>query len=312
MKNIKIIFFGSTSDSCLVLGKLISSPIKDYQLTLAAIVTQPAKPVGRKQILTPTPVALWAKKNKITLLTYPSNPDKPWLYQNEDQVINSLSTFKADLIISACYGQKIPFNLIASAKYGGLNIHPSLLPRFRGADPIPWAIMSGDNQTGVTIVTLSEKFDAGKIIAQKKIFITGKDTSDPLRTHLFAIGAELLNEILSDFISGKVKGALQNISNEPYAKKLTREDGFEPWDNITLSQTDKAMAERIDLKFRALTPWPGLWSKIGINSPKSKEVQTKRIKIIKLHPENNIIVIDNVQLEGKTTVLYSQFQKAYL
>ncbi|MBI4066177.1 methionyl-tRNA formyltransferase, partial [Candidatus Gottesmanbacteria bacterium] len=192
----RIIFFGSTGDSVSVLEKLITPRVR-------AVVTQPARPVGRKQMLTPTPVETWAKARGIAVLSFPSDPEKPWLYADERQVIDALQPLKANLLVSACYGQKIPWETIRQARFGGLNVHPSLLPRWRGADPVPWAILAGDHQTGVTVATLSEKFDEGAVVAQKKFPIIDSDTSDALRTTLFTIGADLLMEVIPEFLSTK-------------------------------------------------------------------------------------------------------------
>lgn len=262
-----VVFFGSTADSVLVLEKL------DHVI---AVVTQPPKPVGRNQIVTATPVARWTQSRGIPLTS-----------------LDEVMPFKPDLLICASYGEKIPITIIESAKYRGLNVHPSLLPRWRGADPVPWAIMDGDRQTGVSIVTLSREFDQGKIIAQKKLPITPQDTSDPLRTKLFTMGAQLLIEALPDYISGKNKGTPQKTESEPYAKRFTRDDGFEPWGKIV----DPNESERLNRKFRALHPWPGLWTTLG----------TKRLKILGFDSSPTI-----VQLEGKKPVSYEQFRAAYL
>lgn len=284
----KIIFFGSTSDSILVLEKL--------QLLVCAVVTQPARPVGRKQIVTPTPVATWAKAHGLPVVSFASDSKKPWVYEDEVKVIDTLQPFKADLLVSACYGQKIPWELISKTRCGGLNVHPSLLPRWRGADPVPWAILTGDHQTGGTIVTLSKEFDEGQIIAQKKISITHTDTSNPLRTKLFTIGAELLVEVLPAFISGiRITKNESTNNNLPYARRLTRDDGFETWDTIQKAFDDPEEAKRIDRKFRAFHPWPGLWTKIG----------EKRLKILTLHIDQERIVLDEVQWEGKKPIPYS-------
>ncbi len=277
----KIVFFGSTSDSVLVLQKLSRADI-------AAVVTQPPKPVGRKQILTPTPVETWAREREIPV-SYTAAPSA------------------ADLIISASYGEKIPMEFIRAAKFGGLNVHPSLLPRWRGGDPVPWAILSGDHQIGVSVSTLSDTFDAGNIIAQKKISITPHDTSGPLRTKLFAMGAGLLIDALPDYLSGKNKGRDQRKGNEPYARRFTREDGFEPWERIT----DPKESERLHRKFRALHPWPGLWTRLpapgGVATGGQGTFQGKRIKILDFGATPK-----TVQMEGKTPVSWAQFQKAYI
>lgn len=261
----KVLFFGSTSDSVIVLEKLSS---------IVAVVTQPPKPVGRKQIITPTPVEIWAKAHAIPVTT-----------------LDVLSPFKPDLLVSASYGEKIPIDSITNARYGGLNVHPSILPRWRGGDPVPWAILSGDHQTGVTVVTLSEQFDKGKIIAQKKIPIAPDDTSGPLRTRLFHMGADLLTRALPDYLSGKNKGIDQKMGNEPYARRLTRDDGFEPW-NILM---DPKEAIRINRKYRALHPWPGLWTRLPAG---------RRLKILDFtHAPVT------VQIEGKNPVSWKEFAK---
>lgn len=273
-----IIFFGSTSDSVIVLEKLLS---------ISAIVTQQPKPIGRKQIITPTPVEVWGKEHNIPVLSFPTNPDKPWLYANEQQVIDTIQPIKPDLLVSASYGIMIPWETIEKTPYGGINIHPSILPHWRGADPVPWAILSGDHQIGVSITTLSKTFDEGNILAQIKIPILPTDTSDPLRTKLFTLGAEKLIEILPDFTKNKLH--ITQIKYEkmlPYARKFKREDGFEPW------PFDPKNIARIERKYRALHPWPGLWTTYN----------GKRLKILALHIDHDALVFDTVQFEGKNPV----------
>src|SRR5690348_3884029 len=256
-----VIFFGSTTDSALVLQKLFTYP----DVVLSAVVTQPPRPIGRKQIITPTPIETWAKEHTIPFLSFVSSEKNPARYADDERVIASLQPFKADLLVSASYGQKIPMQVIGNTKFGGLNVHPSILPRWRGADPVPWAILTGDHQIGVTIVSISENFDSGRIFAQKKIPLLDTDTTDPLRAKLFTLGGELLIATLPDYISGKNKGVPQDLPAQagktaPYAKRLTREDGFEPWEAIQKAFTDEAEAKRIDSKFRAFVPWPGVWT----------------------------------------------------
>jgi methionyl-tRNA formyltransferase len=297
MNPIKTIFFGSTDDSLLIATALSSLPT----IQIVAVVTQPPRPVGRSQTITPTPIEVWARKHNFPVLSFASDATNSSFYADEQVVVDSLMPFQAELLVSASYGQKIPTPTITGARLGGLNVHPSLLPRWRGADPVPWAILSGDHQTGVSVITLSEAFDEGKIIAQKKFPITLNDTTDPLRHTLFEHGAALLTESLPDYVSGKNKGKAQEKSGTPYARRLTREDGFEPWEAIQKGFTDETQATQIDQKFRAFTPWPGLWTTIN-----------KRVKIIACHLENNLLVLDTVQMEGKTPVSFAQFQTAYL
>lgn len=300
-----IVFFGSTSDSVLVLAKL---PAKDVK----AVVTQPPRPVGRKQVVTPTPVEAWAKEHTITVLSFPSNPDKPSEYANEQGVIDTLQPLKADLLVSASYGQRIPAASVDSARYGGLNVHPSLIPRWRGADPVPWTILSGDRQTGVTIVTISTDFDKGKIIAQKKLPVGPDAETETLRAHLFAEGADLLMEILPGYVSGAVKGTLQHESEASYARRLTRDDGFISWDILVKAMAGEDVAvdsrpkllslDKSHISFviakaiRALSPWPGIWTRITL-----KDGIKKRMKILsaRVTPVTNILILDTIQMEGK-------------
>ncbi len=341
-----ILFFGSTTDSVIILDKLFTTHYSLFTPRITAIVTQPPRPVGRKQLMTPTPVETWAKTRAITVLSFPSNTAKPWLYLDEAQVVDALEPLKADLIVSASYGQKIPAKTLKDAKFGGLNVHPSLLPRWRGGDPVPWAIMTGDHQTGVTIVSLSEKFDAGIIYAQKKIPITGTDTSRALRTKLFELGANLLADLLPLYITGKAKGKPQTLSqtvssqahssgrgksarfkpvqpgglirfkplpvpenDEPRARRLSRDTGYEPWDTILKALSNETEATRIERKYRALNPWPGVWTLLRQDFGGQAE---KRLKILKLHLDNGLLAIDEVQLEGKNPVSWQQFSQAYL
>lgn len=330
MQTINVLFFGSTSDSLIVLQKLHQLSTPNYQFAIAAVVTQPPRQVGRDKVVTPTPTELWAKENRITVLSFPTDPDKPNLYQNEDEVVNALETIKADLLVSASYGQKIPIKTINDAKYRGLNVHPSLLPRWRGADPVPWTILSGDHQTGATIVTLEEKFDEGRIMAQKKIPVTEKDTTDPLRGKLFTLGVELLGEVIEGYLNGSIAGTPQDKAHAIYARRLKRDDGFLPWliigkavkgenakpaeyppffqyfFNVSMSPPEDS-STFIELSFRALHPWPGLWTMIKV-----KDGSEKRLKILELSANNSRLLIKTVQLEGKTPVPFSQFAKAYL
>lgn len=303
-----ILFFGSTTDSVIVLEKLSTYPI-------VGIVTQPPRPIGRNHVVTPTPVEIWGKKRNITTLSFESNPDKPWLYKDEQQVIDTLQSIKPDLLISASYGQKIPWETIQKAPHGGINVHPSILPRWRGGDPVPWAILTGDHQAGVTAVTLSKEFDTGVILAQKKIPISSNDTSDPLRTKLFVLGSELLVHLLPDYISGATKGVVQQSKNEPQAKRLSRDLGYEPWEIVVHAINEGKDADRIERKFRALDPWPGVWTLLAAQECSNGGQATfkeKRLKILKLHLDNEKLMIDEVQLEGKKPVSWEQFKKSYL
>ncbi|MBI5614464.1 methionyl-tRNA formyltransferase [Candidatus Gottesmanbacteria bacterium] len=352
MNSIKTIFFGSTSDSVIVLNKLCQVS----GVTLQAIVTQPAKPVGRDQVMTHTPVEIWAKDHNIPVLTFPSNQEKSWLYENESEVIESLSTFQADLIISACYGERIPIQVIQATKFGGINVHPSLLPRWRGGDPVPWAILAGDHQTGATIVTLQGSFDTGEIIDQVKIPITDHDFPDTLRSSLFTKGATLLADVLPMYIADQKNNKTSryhvlkqdNMKQHPVARRLTRSDGYIPFELIqrALQKVDAPTIQSNEAGSRHTKPDPAPLDnitiiKVALEQSEEKQIHLpmliqrafrafspwpgiwttieikgdqKRLKIldVSIDPSAQTLKIKTVQLEGKSPVSWEQFTTAYL
>lgn len=249
-----IIFFGSFQNySVQVLEKLLK------HFTVTAVVTTPPKPAGRHMTLTPTPVADYARKNNLQLYELydlSTLPDIP----------------RPDFLIVAGYGKLIPPAWLDFPKNMAINMHPSLLPAYRGAMPAEWAILNGEKETGATLVKMSSEFDKGGIIAQKSIPIASTDTRETLYSKLYDLGSDLLVKTLP----AKITVSPQPTGNFFYARRLTREDGFVPWDEFQNIQS-------LDRKFRALSPWPGVWS----TTP-----QGKRIKLISItHPI--------VQLDGK-------------
>ena len=293
-----IIFFGSSTDSVIVLDTL------HKKFPVSCVITQPAKPVGREKIITPTPVATWAKNHTVPVLSFPQDAKNSWKFARDEDVVNSVETFKPDLIVTACFGQKIPAELIGKTPHGAINVHPSILPRWRGGDPVPWTILAGDAQTGVTITTVTKNFDDGKILAQKKIPVTEKISTHELRTELFTLGAHLLIETLPDYLSGKNKGVEQNNENATVARRLNRDDGFVEW-NEFVGALEKNAPE-LERKYRAFFPWPGLWTKISIHGVE------RRLKIVNLLTVNGQLLPQVVQLEGKKPVDWKTFEKAYL
>lgn len=302
----RIAFFGTPDYSLIILNKL-------YRLgyPIVCVVTKPPRPIGRKQVMTQTPVALWAEKKKIPVLTPASFGGKPWIFASEKEVVTQVLSFQPELLISADYTQKIPMSLVSQIKFGGLNVHPSLLPAYRGPAPVPWAIHNGESETGVSLVTLSDKFDAGVVVAQEKEIIQPTDTTDTLLTRLFTKGAQLLLATLPKYLKSpkSLKKTLDNL--ETYFPRLTRDTGFELWVNIKRAMATGEEAERIDRKWRAFHPWPGLWTtiKLKVESLKFKE---KRLKILKVHLDprpstlNPLLVLDQIQLEGKNSLTGSQ------
>ncbi len=295
----KVIFFGSSIHSLPALSELLK---QDY-IEVVSVVTQPDRPIGRRQVLTETPVSLFAKKNNISVIKPESDKTHPWLYKNAKDFGSMIQIIKPDLLIVCYYGQKIPKKIIDAVKYGGLNIHPSLLPKYRGAAPAEWAILKGEKETGVTILTIEQEFDQGKIIAQEKEKLFENDTPEIVYQRLFKKGAELLIKILPDYLNGKISpiSQISLISPTlplPYAPRLKKEDGKIDW--------SKSPSE-IERKIRAFSPWPGTFTyvKPDIKSP------LKRLKLLKSHMNEDKLIIDIVQLEGKNPVSFEQFKSSY-
>lgn len=274
---IKIIFFGSSKHSLTVLQKLIDN---NYQIT--AVVTKIDK-------IESTAVADFAYKQGVPVIKTSSFTPA---------IIKAILNYRPDLLIVAYYGLKIPFEIIQKTKFGGVNIHPSLLPQYRGAAPAEWAILKGEKETGVTILTLAKDFDCGKILIQSEEPILAADTSEDLYKRLFEKGADLLIKVLPAFLKGEVQLKIQDETKASYAPKLKREDGRIDW---------QKKAVDIERQIRAFYPWPGTFTfiKLGANQP------LKRLKIIKAHLEKEELVIDQVQLEGKKPVSFKQFKEGY-
>ena len=271
---LKIIFFGTPNYVIPILEKVY----KNYEVV--AVVTQPPKLAGRKQIRTFSPVDNWAFKKKV-------------------QVITNLKDAlpEADLGIVAAYGQIIPGKILTHFKYGILNVHPSLLPKYRGASPIQSAILNGEPETGVTVIKMDEKVDHGPIISQFKEQVLEEDTTYSLRKRLFERSAQFLIDLIPSYINGKVKPKVQDEKKAILTKIFKKEDGF-----INLSKETPIKAFNF---IRAMQPWPVAWTYV------KKDSQKLRLKILKAHLENEKLVIDEVQLEGKNPVKWKQFEEAY-
>ncbi len=272
----KVIFFG-TPDYVI---PILESLYKNYKLV--AVVTQPPKLAGRKQLKVFSSVDNWAHKRKIPVIT-DLKEELP----------------EANLGIVASYGKIIPQNIINHFPNGILNIHPSLLPKYRGAAPIQNQIIDGIKETGITIIKMDEKMDHGPIISKLKDTIESTDTNETLRNHLFKNSAKFLVELIPNYLNNRIKLKPQDHESATFTKIIKKDDGY-----VDLKSTPPAEIER---KFRALKPWPGIWTKVD-----DLPAQTgKRLKILELHLEDNKLVLDKVQLEGKKQVSFEEFKRGY-
>ena len=210
---IKIAFWGAPEFSVKILEAL-----KGAGLAPDLIITNPDKPVGRKMILTPPPAKQWAEKNNI-LFWQPVKIDADFILK--------FSEFKSDLCIVASYGKILPKEILDIPEYKFINVHPSLLPKLRGPSPIQSAILSGEKETGVTIMLMNEKMDEGPILAQRKLeFSIFNFQFSKLEEELAKLGGKLLVETIPKWINGKIKPQEQNHGEAAYTKKLKKGDGL--------------------------------------------------------------------------------------
>ncbi|MFC1767878.1 methionyl-tRNA formyltransferase [Candidatus Margulisiibacteriota bacterium] len=231
----KIIFMGTPEPAAKCLQVLIEAKEE-----IIAVITQPDRPKGRGLKLTPSPVKELALKNDMRIL----QPEKL-----KDKVLTAeIRSLAPELIVVVAYGNIIPKEILDIPKYGCINVHASLLPRYRGAAPIQYAIMKGEKETGVTIFKLSETLDTGDIISQVKVPIDIEDTSRTLFPKIFDAAAKLLVHTIRLIKEGKAGAVKQNDKGATYAPTLKREQGVIDW---------KQPARSIYNKIRAFDPWPG-------------------------------------------------------
>lgn len=276
----KIIFFGTPEYVIPVLELLHKTYNRpNHERELIAVVTQEPKKVGREQTIERSAVDNWAFRHKIQIIT------------------NLNEVPEADLGVVAAYGNIIPQNIISKFSKGLLNIHPSLLPKYRGASPIQSAIIAGDTLTGVSVLLMDEQMDHGPLISQFKEEILNDDTNETLRTRLFERSAQFLIDLIPNYLNGKVKPKEQKHDEATFTKLIKKDDGF-----IKNPLKDPLTTDKL---FRAMQPWPGIWTLITINK------EPLRLKVNKLHLEGSELVLDEVQLEGKNPVSWDQFSAGY-
>lgn len=284
-----IIFIGTGEFAIPILEKLINN---SYPIT--AVITAPDKPAGRRNELTSSPVKKVALKHKLTVL----QPGK--ISDTESEIRNLLP----DLIVTADYGQIIPQGILEIPKSGCLNLHPSLLPKYRGPSPIQTAILNGDGKTGLTIILMDAKMDHGPIVAQEETVIRNDDNSQTLEKRLSEQAAELLIKTLPLYLDNKIKPRPQSESQASYTKILTRQDG-----QIDLNQT----AEQIQRMVRAFYPWPGAW--LMINGQRVKILKAEAINQkteASLKAKKGYLLLEMVQPAGKKPMTGQEFARGHL
>jgi methionyl-tRNA formyltransferase len=275
----KIVFFGTPDFAVPCLRALAN----DGRFEIIAVVTRPDKPVGRKGIVTPPPVKIAAQELGIAEIRQPEKlkdePFRSW--------INGVGP-ACDAFVVVAYGKIFRDWFLELPKKGLINVHASLLPRWRGASPISAAIAAGDRKTGVTIMKIVAETDAGPILAATDEPIRPDDTAGTLRGRLASLGASMLPDALANYLDGLIKPKEQDNSKAIYCKTLTREHGKIDWNKS---------AEEIERLIRAYTPWPGTWT----------EIDGKRLKILEVKTMESLGCIRDRQWNNGTMEAGSRF-----
>jgi len=273
----RIVFIGTPDFAAASLNRLIRSPFHPY-----LIITEPDRHQGRGQKIIFSPVKSIAEAHNIDI----------WQPDKIKNIKSEIEDLKPDLIVVAAYGQIIPKAIIDCAKLGAINVHPSLLPKYRGASPIQSVILSGEKKTGVTIMKMDEKMDHGPLLSQIEFKFDDKISANSLEQNLANIGANLLVRTIALYVSSQIKPFTQNHKKATYTKLIQKSDGKIDWNNAP---------EKIERKIRAYYPWPGAYTTIN----------GKILKICQAHMNNDKIIIDRVQLEGKKEMSFDEFARGY-
>ena len=284
MSNLNFAFFGTSEFSVKILEKLIEN---GYVPSL--IITAPDKPQGRKMIMTPPPVKVFAQTHNLKI-------DQPERLAVKPPS-GGLTAKPFDLFIVASYGKIIPKSILDIPKFGALNVHPSLLPKFRGPSPIQSFILSGEKKTGVTIMLMDEQVDHGPILAKQELEFS-KINAKELEEKLAELGGQMLVDTIPKWINGEIKAEKQDHSQATFTKKINKEEGF--------VDLEKDNPELIYRKFLAFQPWPGIYYFAQKNNQKT------RVIITDMEFKNGRLLIKKVKPEGKNEMDYGKFIKSQL
>jgi methionyl-tRNA formyltransferase len=278
-RGLRIAFFGTPQFAVPSLRRLLTA---GWPVDL--VVTAPDKPVGRARALTPSPISVVAAEHAIETLKPVTLKDEAFAFR--------LSELTPDLCVVVAYGKLIPAALLSLPRLGWVNVHPSLLPAYRGASPIQSAILDGCSSTGVSIMVLDEAMDHGPLLASEPWVIPSGFDYPACSSELADIGADLLVRTLEQYTAGKLTPTPQKDDLATFTKKFTREDGKLDW-----SQS----AEQVVNRVRALTPNPGAWT----------TWDGRVLNVLSARVEGGIAVPERVQLEGGKPMSYEDFRRGH-
>lgn len=295
-KPIKIVFAGTPDFAVPFLEGLFN----DSNFSICGVITQPDKPIGRKQELTAPPIKLLATKHQITVW----QPEK--LRDNAD-ILEELKKVGAELLVVVAYGQILPQAILNLFPLGAINVHPSLLPKYRGASPIQSAILNDEEKTGISIMLMDAKMDHGPILAQEEVFLDGTETNESLHGLAAIKGVPLLVKTIKDFADKKISGIAQNDAEATFCRTINKEEARINWSDS---------AKKISAQVRGLYPWPVAWTtfngkRLKIFPPIEVVESVDKAAIgsitidngkIRVQCGQGAIMINKVQLEGKNAM----------
>jgi len=296
MKNmIRVVFMGSPDFSLPTLRALADT------YDVVGVATQPDRAAGRGRELKPPPVKVLAQELKIPVI----QPEK----LRQPEVMEQLRAWNPDLIVVAAFGQILKKDVLYLPRFGCINVHASLLPRWRGAAPINAAILHGDEETGITIMKMDVGLDTGPILAQRSIPLTREDTAGSVFEKLSHLGADLLIQTLPDYLSGKIEPVPQPAEGMTYAPMLKKEEG-------QLDFTHPA--EELERRVRAFNPWPGAFMdfdgtllKVHRAHVEAENAEVGRKLIYRDQPAvgaaSGLLILDEVQPAGKKSMSGKSF-----
>lgn len=303
-KKLKIVFMGTPGFAVPVLQALAD----DDRFDVVEVVTQEDKKVGRKQELTQPPVKAKALDLELPVLQPPK-------IRGNKEFLDLITNLKPDFIVVVAYGKLLPKELLEVPKYGCINIHGSLLPKYRGASPVEEAILHGDTETGISFIQMTEELDSGDILLIQRIKIDPTDNSPSLREKLSLLGALHLPFLLKDIVEGTIKHIPQDNTKATFCTKIKKEDG--------LIDLQKLTATEILNQLRAYTPWPSCFLVLGekrikivaaTNDESSKEMEPGTYSElpkgeIGLGTKHGMLILKEIQMEGKKPMKIQDFMR---
>lgn len=254
---LRVVFMGSAAIACPSLDALLQRS----GVEVVGVVTQPDRPKGRHLKRSPCPVKARIEGRHVPLIT-PRSINAP-------EALESLRAWRPDLAVVVAYGQILKPDVLAVPRLGCINVHTSLLPKYRGAAPIQWAVARGESETGVTIMVMDEGMDTGDILAQRAVSIGDAETAGMLHDRLATVGADLLCAVVQDLAAGRVQRIPQNDACATYAPKLRKQDGKIDW-----TQSAEAIYNRI----RGFNPWPCCFCVVPGDPPHRLRVLAARLE----------------------------------